>query len=114
MNFKNSFSVHWTNVLDNPTPRSPSTRYVYGERRYMKIQNLGKTLGPARTLVLLELRVEGGEFTYPQKIKQRENIKFPMLEAVSAVSIPAMSASVNVETYIMKSQTYRNMSTDLS
>ena len=56
--------------------------HVKGDTRYMKIQNLGKAEGLART---------------PQKMRVREKSKLAMLPAVSADSIPAMTIEVNVE-----------------
>jgi hypothetical protein len=47
--------------------------------------------------------------TYPQKIKHSENIKFATFPAVSAVSIPAITKSVNVPVNIKKDQMKRNI-----
>lgn len=47
---KISLSAQVTGALAIVVPRNPSTMYVKGFTRYMKIQNLGSWVGPARTL----------------------------------------------------------------
>jgi hypothetical protein len=43
----------------------------------------------------MNVRKKAG-MAHPQKIKQRENIRFAMFPAVSALSIPAMIATAKV------------------
>ena len=47
--------------------------------------------------------------TYPQKIRVREKSSCAMFPAVSAVSIPATTISVNVEVKIRNAQTSKNI-----
>ena len=93
MNLTNSFCAHWTELLARPVASNPDTRYVKGDRRYMKIQKPGKELGVART---------------PQKTKQSENIKLARLPPVSADSMPAMTMCVKVEVNNKNIQVKRN------
>lgn len=70
-----------------------------GETLYINIQKRGRTDGPART---------------PQKMRQRENIKFAMLPPVSAESTPAIIIFVKVEVKSRNVQTSRNINIPLS
>lgn len=88
-------SEQTTLAFARPVDSIPETRYVKGETRYMKIQNLGMADGPTST---------------PQKIRQRENMRDAIPPPPSAVSIPAITMFVNVEANIRNANTKRNMS----
>ena len=100
-------------LLARPVESMPSTRYVNGETRYMKIQNPGRAVGLARTLeflLVMDLNVAEASETYPQKINVKEKSSWAMFPAVSAVSMPAIIMSVKVEVKIKNTQTKRNIS----
>lgn len=105
--------LHTTSELASPTEIIPDTKYVKGEMRYMKIQNPGSVCGDAKTLFssinTLHTFFRGKGSAHPQKIKHSENIRFATFPAVSAVSIPATTKSVNVPANIRKLQMKRNI-----
>ena len=92
---RSSVDEQTTFVFAMPTDNIPSTRYVKGLTRYMKIQKPGKTDGDAKT---------------PQKTSVRENMRLAMLPPVSAVSIAAMTMVVKVDVKSKKVQMSRNIS----
>ena len=83
-----------TLAFERPVESIPDTRYVKGETRYMKIQNLGMASGPTRT---------------PQKMRQSENMSEVIPPPPSAVSMPAITMFVKVEANKRKARTNRNI-----
>ncbi len=83
----------------------------------MKIQKRGSLDGEARTLFFSLAVIHYGSrrgVTYPQKIKQSENIRFAMFPAFSGVSTPATTKSVKVPVKIRKLQMNKNIKTPRS
>jgi len=78
---------HSTVVSATAVTSIPSTKYVNGETRYMKIQNPGRFSAGCKTLKVSSFTctTERGE-TYPQKIRDMEKAKLAKLPAFSAVS----------------------------
>src|SRR5947208_15058670 len=89
-----SVDAHVTLAVARPVDSTAETRYVKGERRYMKIQKPGNAVGDVRT---------------PQKTRQSENIKLAILPPVSASSIAAMTMCAKVEVKIRNMKMSRNM-----
>lgn len=100
MKIANSLDEQVRSALATPVESMPETRYVNGETRYMKIQNLGKVAGVARTLhQMCEFQYIAPTRTksYPQKIKDKEKSKFAYIPPTSANSTAAISICEKVD-----------------
>lgn len=87
-------AAHTISVLPTPVDNTAETKYVNGDKRYIKIQNPGMAVGLTRT---------------PQKTRVREKQSWAMFPPVSACSIPAITMELNVELNMRKIRISKNM-----